>query len=561
MSIGKLNISQTANNRYRYLQVFSLLWLVTFILYYPAARSGMVGDFPYYVQDIKQQSLWEYINPRHSLVLYQTMKLTMYVLYKLFGLHPWLWHLVYVTLHALNGLLLFILFSTLLLDSKIKNGVFIPFAAVCLFIICPHASEAVVWKPANHFLLVPALIFLTLVIVQRFHKKQKAWYAILSGFLFFYSSFSLEFFYLTPWLVLLLICYYRFVLDYDKVIFRKAIYWFFIPLTALFIVNLLLLRIQSNTFLSHYGNMPVQPLLYYLDKPIKYVYHVIFFGRFFPHETRDKIYRLCESKKAIFLFYGLFTGFWIYVLYRFKQVSIKLKLLALIAAYTLLTYLFLAPLLFADLFLVDLDRYTYLANGFAYMLLVLLISFISLRLLQFLILGTYAIINLWFTVKVSRYWQESTNIIDHLMSDMPYPGNKTVILLNVPDDLNGIPMIAAEPEGRFKTMVNEMTSHPLKNNVYDAVAYNMLTEEDGAHVMVINDSMLHVTLNQWGTWWHYGLLGASSYENEDYKLNMADVGHWYELTLKHPVSQYLLLYQVGSQWKIVDWNKKNVDQY
>ena len=41
---------------------------------------------------------------------------------------------------------------------------------------------------------------------------------------------------------------------------------------------------------------------------------------------------------------------------------------------------------------------------------------------------------------------------------------------------------------------------------------------------------------------------------------MTDPGHWYQLILKHPASEYLILYQVGSKWKTVDWNKKNVDQ-
>ena len=47
----------------------------------------------------------------------------------------------------------------------------------------------------------------------------------------------------------------------------------------------------------------------------------------------------------------------------------------------------------------------------------------------------------------------------------------------------------------------------------------------------------------------------------DFDVNMIDEGHWYELKLKHPANQYLLLYQAGAQWKVVDLNKKNIDQY
>ncbi|MCW3121720.1 MAG: hypothetical protein JWQ38_1212, partial [Flavipsychrobacter sp.] len=33
---------------------------------------------------------------------------------------------------------------------------------------------------------------------------------------------------------------------------------------------------------------------------------------------------------------------------------------------------------------------------------------------------------------------------------------------------------------------------------------------------VINDSVINVTLNKWGTWWWENLTGSYSYENKDY---------------------------------------------
>jgi len=112
----------------------------------------------------------------------------------------------------------------------------------------------------------------------------------------------------------------------------------------------------------------------------------------------------------------------------------------------------------------------------------------------------------------------------------------------------------------FKQMYNLENVQQITNPVYEVVSYNMTGPGDGAHVMVINDSMLHVTLNQWATWWWYGMRGAFSYENEYYKVNMIDAGHWYELTLKHPAGQYLLLYLVGDKWKKIDWTLR-CDQF
>ena len=101
----------------------------------------------------------------------------------------------------------------------------------------------------------------------------------------------------------------------------------------------------------------------------------------------------------------------------------------------------------------------------------------------------------------------------------------------------------------------------INNTVYDVLSYNLTTPEDGAHITVANDSTLHVTLNQWGTWWWFAGKGGYSYENADYKLNLIDLGHWYELTLKKPSQNYLLLYETGGKWKVVDMSKRNEDQY
>jgi hypothetical protein len=191
----------------------------------------------------------------------------------------------------------------------------------------------------------------------------------------------------------------------------------------------------------------------------------------------------------------------------------------------------------------------------------LLVSRMVNKYIAITLLGIYALLNLWFTIKVNLYWKHSAYIINRLLHDLPAPGNKTIVLLNLPENMNGVPMIGAEPEGEYKSLREIFVDNNTPNKIYDASSYNMTTMEDGAHVMVINDSVIHVTLNQWGTWWWYDGHGGRSYENGDYKLNMVDAGHWYELTLKHPADQYLLLYEAGSLWKPVDINKKDQDQY
>jgi hypothetical protein len=545
----------------QYLLVFGCYWLATFLIYLPAAKAGFVGDFPYWISQIKTFSFWQFVNTENALTLYHAERMNVYILYKLLGAHPWLWHLVFISLHAVNGFLCFRFFKTLFSDSGIQNAALISFIGAALFIVCPHASEAVVWDAVNHFLLTPILIFLILLYTQKFIKTQRPAYPFITAAIYFYSSFSLEFFYLTPWLVLMLLLYYRIVVNADKAIIQKAFARFFIPLIALFIVHLVLLRVISKTSVSHYGDMSLGPIRHILSMPLKYLFHTIFMGRFFSVESRRNVYAFCVHPATVALAYSILALFWGYTLARVKRVFATTKTLAWLSGCIFCIYLFMSPLIFPELFVVVFDRYTYLSNLFTFPFIALLVSTIRFKQARAAIIGIYMLVNLGLAVRVNSYWGDSADIIGKLLNNFPDPGNKTVLLLNLPYCFNGVPMIAAHSDSRFKAMKNALSDHPINNAIYDVSSYNMNTKNDGAHIFVANDSTINVTLNQWGTWWMYEMGGALSYENQDFKVNMVDPGHWYQLTLKKPAEHYLLLYQTGDTWKTVGWNKKNEDQY
>ena len=206
------------------------------------------------------------------------------------------------------------------------------------------------------------------------------------------------------------------------------------------------------------------------------------------------------------------------------------------------------------------DRYAYYLLPLMYLLAVFFLANLKNPVVAKTLFVIYAIINIVCTIKVNLFWRHSSQIVYKLTHSFPETDNKIVLMLNVPANMNGVLMIGSLPNSAFKTIYNVNNDRKINSPVYDVASYNMITPEDGVHVTVFNDSIIHVTLNQWGTWWWYGRVGASNYENKDYKFNLVDPGHWYELILKHPADQYMLFYQVGDQWKIVDKNKLNIDQ-
>jgi len=146
------------------------------------------------------------------------------------------------------------------------------------------------------------------------------------------------------------------------------------------------------------------------------------------------------------------------------------------------------------------------------------------------------------------------------VATFPNDPTKKVLLLNLPECLVGVQMVGTRDDGEFRMMYNSIRPDKITNLVYDVEAFYMSSPADGAHVNVVNDSTMKVILNQWGTWWLYYGYGATNYENADYKVIMRDQGHWYDLVLKHPANEYLILYTVADKWKKVDWNIKGADQ-
>ncbi len=543
--------------------IFVILWALTFIIYLPAAKAGWVIDAAGWLYNITHLKFWNYINNSQSGInsLYQFTQFTTYVFFRLFGANPYAWHTLQVTMHAINGYLFFLLCNRLFSDSGIKNGRNIALCGVLLYTVCPHISEVIIWEAAYHYLQGFMLILAILLCVQKFQHTQQTKYAWLAGIVYLCSTYSLEIFYLTPWFVLSLALYYRYAIGFDKSALKKTLFWFFAPQLILFGLHIAVLLLAYGHHFAHIAENVVKPISVYLNRPPRYVFHILLFGRFFSFEVRHKVYKLVSSTPGLVFFYTVFVLVCCYLIWRLRKMEIKGKAGLLLFVWVMMCMVILLPIEFPELLLVFYDRYTYFIDAFIFMLLALLASYIPNKAVRISLLVGYGLVNLYFTTLLNLQWKYATYVDNRLLHELPDAGNKTVILLNIPENMNGVPMIGAQPEGEYKTMHDLFVGTKIPNKIYDAQSFNMLTKDDGAHVTVINDSVINVTLNQWGTWWWYEGHGGRSYENEDYRLNLVDLGHWYELTLKHPAANYMLLFQNGSMWRQVDMTKRNVDQY
>ncbi len=543
------------------LYVFISLWLILFLLYLPAIKAGWVSDAFEFLAGIKKATFFSFLNVKYSRGnLYQFPQSITWLFYSVFKDRSLPWLLLFISIHAANCTLIFVICKKLFKESGVRNGLQIVLGTVVLFCICPHLSEVIVWKVDFHYLQALLFMLIILYLVQKFLHNPRVKYAWIAGGLFFLSTFSHEFFYMTPFFLLTLIFHYRFALSVNATISKKAILYFVIPCFVLLIVHVFLVRATTGAFSGNLEDEIHQPLKGYLYKPASYIYHVVFMGRYFSHTDKQMIYDFLGSTKGIALFWGVLALAWLGIILRFKKMTQASKTVVMIFAWLHFAIAIVCPVWFPNILLVNFDRYTYYMLPFIYLLMMFVFVNIRIREWGITFFIIYSLINILLTIRINKYWGQSARIIDSLVHHVPRSSNKIVLVLNLPGNMNGIPMIDPNHHFSFKQVYNFYNDQQINSEMFDVVSYNMSEPGDGAHVNVYGDSLMHVTLNQWGTWWWRGMWGAVSYENEYYKVNMIDMGHWYELTLKRPANEYLLLYNVGDQWKVADWNKKNDDQ-
>ncbi|MCW3120822.1 MAG: hypothetical protein JWQ38_314, partial [Flavipsychrobacter sp.] len=257
--------------------LFGIVWVVLFVLYYPAAKAGFVTDYTGWLDQVKNHAFREYINRTnfHAVSMYQVTQLTTYVFYKLFGINAWLWHLLFITLHTINACLLYIFSRSLLYDAGVANNRTIPLIGVLLFCVSPYLSEVIVWEPAFHFLTGLMFILIILRCVQLYVHSGSGKYIGFALLVYLASLFTLEVFYITPWLVLAVGLFYRFI-GADKKNTGNIVRYFFAPALILFILRLGAFYLLYGSFVSRIGTSTVTSIgLSSFGKPAKYLFHLL----------------------------------------------------------------------------------------------------------------------------------------------------------------------------------------------------------------------------------------------------------------------------------------------
>ncbi len=524
-----------------------------FLLYLPAARAGWVSDTLGWLEAVRRQSFADFVARKGFAVqsFYQLTQVVTWCLYQIFGANRWAWHLLQLSLHALNASLLYAFLRGLLRDSSFSRAPQIALAAAAIFCLSPLTSEVIVWEAAFHFLQGMLLLLGQLLLIRAQLRGRRT--AVIAIGLFVPAAFSLELFYLTPLLGASLCIYYRIAVGWEKASVKRALLLIVLPQSGILLLRLLAARLWLGVDNSRLGNVfSEQPITYFLVKPPECFFH-LFGGRFLPQGWRDAVYGACSSYAGAGIFYGMIGLLAGYIIFRFHRMLKGGQIASLLAVWLLLGLALISPLWFPQRLLITGDRYLYvLLPPFAVLLALggaCLISNLALRrVLFFLLLLGQAML----TLMLNSIWARSVMLTDTLQQGLADVPNRITILLNSPASLRGAPMIGAGDDGEAKLMHNLLYASPLRGQVWEAPALHLLELSDSISIQRLDAATLRVKLLHPGAFWQWGPdIAPRGYSREAYSYGVDDANCCYVLRLYGPPSGYRLLYHQGGRW--LEW--------
>ena len=479
--------------------------------------------------------------------------------YKIFGTNEVGWYLLFTSLHALNALLIYLVFNKYLALIKISDNNLISLSASFLFLISPYQTEVVVWGATIHYLLVTAAVLITINLVILYIQKRKLFYIILILFLFCFAILSSELALCIPFIITLL---FLFIKGDTTPLPKKEIFIrILLPLLLLtsfyFAANKLIL----GSWVGHYGasthlKFSIGELI---SNFVKYVFKFLFFGNFFAGTLKEKFTILTDTKYVIYLTGGILIFFvFLYLsIKRFRTSINKSIVLFLCFGAALLPVLNLDTALLPDMNLffntlpIEGDRLGYLASAFIFLSLCVFL-FSIYRKGAFIIVLLFSVISVFLLNKNLASWKNAGIIQNALEKNFDWEDSDRLFILNIPDNFNGAYLYRDNgSSSKFKTALQLKENTIINGDVYEILHFNMTSLDNGIITETIDSLTLKVSFEQWGNWWWRGGIGASDYENELYKVDIDEWSHAYIITFKQKRPEDIFIYQTGDSWQQV----------
>jgi len=313
---------------------------------------------------------------------------------------------------------------------------------------------------------------------------------------------------------------------------------------------LVLNKITLGHLVGHYGEKTHFHFDFILiaATEIKFFIKHIFYARFYSYNAKNILFdKILSNPEVTFFCITAILSICILYFIKLRRISAEWHVVFFAVMASLLYILPVSNLYFYHLQIGMNDRYSYIAVSFLMLAIVAALTKCSGG-IRYMVIAIILLINIFYQQTTLKYWHDSTLVLKSLKDDFRWHDSPMVFVLNSPDNFEGIVMasISNVPSG-IEELIDFQTSHPFTGKMIDVLQYNMTTMNDGVKIEQIGPMQLKVSFNQWGNWWHRYGFGATSYENEYYKVETLD--YPYLLTFKSFPAGSTIIYEDGMKWK------------
>jgi len=284
----------------------------------------------------------------------------------------------------------------------------------------------------------------------------------------------------------------------------------------------------------------------------KYLFKHLLFSHFWEYPKREHWYYLFEKDNVSKLLLGFYFTAGLLLLF-FKE-----KLLKSVQAMGLMIVLFAVSLLpvislyFNFLVMNECDRMSYFSAVFSSIFLSLLIAGLG-NYLRIPVLIVFVIFSFSLLKMNINSWRNSIDVMKGLVSDFKWHDKKNVVILSIADNYEGAYTSRSFKENENFKDVFRMYQIPVAANIIEVLNFNMISENDCMKAEVISPTQLKVAFAQGGNWFWYNGVGAGSYENDLYKVEIDEWSSSYIFTRKAVIEDAVYIYQCGNKWQEIKW--------
>ena len=250
-------------------RVLAVFFVVVHLFYCTTWQAGFVTDFTGLLERLDGAPFRDFLKCFGFPALHQVTNFFLFIFYKLFGIHPLPWYLVYTSLHVANGWLGYLLAKKVFAWGMPKpshdpsglgkiglffSNISIPaFIVALLFLLSPYNAEAVIWKVCFNFLFCTCMMLSSLLFLVKYLEgwnRKKMVYSIL---FFTVALFTFELALALPFMALAFFFFWRNNVSRVNPSRRRPTLWaiapYFILSAAYFVLNKILL----GGWVGHYG--------------------------------------------------------------------------------------------------------------------------------------------------------------------------------------------------------------------------------------------------------------------------------------------------------------------